>query len=100
MIDFNDIYNFFFGKKSQSKDTAKSRLKFVIMQDRMNCSAKVLDMMKADIIQVISKYMVIDEEALNIQISESKNSGGDKNETSIFFDIPIKSMKNEAEPAK
>ena len=91
-----DLLNFFFSKKpTGSGGTAASRLKFVLMQDRINCSAKVLELMKADILQVISKYMEIDDHALDIQVSEGKSPDGKYSEPSIFFDIPIKSIKGE-----
>lgn len=87
-----DLFNFF-SKKSNSGQTAKSRLKFVLIQDRMNCSAQVLEMLKTDILKVISKYMEIDEDSLDIQVQNK--SGGRDAEPSIYFDIPIKSIKTE-----
>ena len=46
----------FFRKKS-SGDVAKDRLKFVLVSDRANCSPEVMEKIKNDIIQVISKYI-------------------------------------------
>ena len=44
-----------------SKDTAKERLHLVLMQDRANVSADFLDLMKQEIIDVIKKYVEVDE---------------------------------------
>ena len=57
----------FFRKKS-SGDVAKDRLKLLLISDRANCSPEVMELIKNDIIKVISKYMEIDCENLDIQI--------------------------------
>ncbi len=49
----------FFRKKS-SGDVAKDRLKLLLISDRANCSPEVMELIKNDIIKVISKYMEID----------------------------------------
>ena len=49
-------------KKKGSGDVAKDRLKLLLVSDRANCSPEVMEMIKNDIIKVISKYMVIDED--------------------------------------
>ena len=51
------MFNNLFGKKPSSKDVAKDRLKLVLIHDRANCSTQVLEMLKTDIIRVISNYM-------------------------------------------
>ena len=45
----------FFRKKSSS-NVAKDRLKMVLVSDRANCSPEIMEQIKNDIIQVISKY--------------------------------------------
>ena len=45
-------------KKKGSGDVAKDRLKLLLVSDRANCSPEVMEMIKNDIIKVISKYMV------------------------------------------
>ena len=44
-------------KKKGSGDVAKDRLKLLLVSDRANCSPEVMEMIKNDIIKVISKYM-------------------------------------------
>ena len=58
-------------KKKGSGDVAKDRLKLLLVSDRANCSPEVMEMIKNDIIKVISKYMVIDAEGLDIQITST-----------------------------
>ena len=46
----------FFRKKS-SGSIAKDRLKLVLVSDRANCSPELMEQIKNDIINVISKYV-------------------------------------------
>ena len=55
----------FFRKKS-SGQKAVDRLKLVLVSDRSNCSPEIMEQIKNDIIQVISKYVEIDIEGLDI----------------------------------
>ena len=87
-----DLFNNLFGKKSSSKDVAKDRLKLVLIHDRSNCSTQVLEMIKTDIIKVISNYMEIDEEELDIQITKTETEDKDGSVPMLYANIPIKSM--------
>lgn len=81
-------------KKKNSGDIAKDRLKLVLISDRANCSPDVMEMIKNDIIQVISKYMEIDAEGLDIQITQTESEGNNGNVPALFANIPIKDMKH------
>ncbi len=87
-----DLFNNLFGKKSSSKEVAKDRLKLVLIHDRANCSTQVLEMLKTDIIKVISNYMEIDEEELDIQITKTEADGKEGSLPMLYANIPIKSM--------
>ncbi|MDO4977566.1 MAG: cell division topological specificity factor MinE [Eubacteriales bacterium] len=82
----------FFRKKS-SGNTAKERLKFVLVSDRANCSPETMEQIKNDIIAVISKYMEIDTQGLDIQITQTESEGGNGNVPAIYANIPIKELK-------
>ena len=60
-------------KKKNSGDIAKDRLKLLLVSDRANCSPEIMEKIKNDIIQVISKYMEIDAEGLDIQITQTES---------------------------
>lgn len=77
----------FFRKKS-SREVAKDRLKILLISDRVNCSPEVMDMIKQDIAKVISRYMMIDTDNMEIQISKSSVKGRGKN-PSLYANIPI-----------
>ncbi len=83
-----------FFKKKTSGDIAKDRLKLVLVSDRANCSPDIMEMIKNDIIQVISKYMEIDAEGLDIQITQTESEGNNGNVPALYANIPIKDMKH------
>ena len=88
MFDFWRVFN----RKSSSKDVAKDRLKLVLVHDRVNCSTQVLEMLKTDIIRVISNYMEIDEDGLDINITETMSEEKGVNVPMLYANIPIKSI--------
>jgi len=88
-----DFFNFLFKGRSSSKDVAKDRLKLVLVHDRANCSPQLLEMLKIDIIKVISNYMEIDEEELDIQITQTPQDDGNGSVPVLYANIPIKSMR-------
>ena len=82
----------FLTKKTQSKNIAKDRLKLVLIHDRADTSPGVLEMLKNDIIQVILKYMDIENEELDIQITQTSTEDN-KRVPMLMANIPIKNMK-------
>ena len=56
-----------------SKEAAKERLHLVLMQDRANVSADFLELMKQEIIEVIKKYIDIDEGAIDVRLTNKEN---------------------------
>ena len=84
-------------KKKGSGDVAKDRLKLLLVSDRANCSPEVMEMIKNDIIKVISKYMVIDAEGLDIQITSTESDSNNGSVPALFANIPIKDMKKDIE---
>ena len=69
-----DFFSFFRKKQTPpSGSVAKDRLKLVLVHDRVNCSSQVLEMLKTDIIKVISNYMEIDTDELDIQITQTQS---------------------------
>lgn len=83
----------FFRKKS-SGNVAKDRLKLVLVSDRANCSPEIMEQMKNDIIMVISKYVEIDAEGLDIKITQTESEGNNGTVPALFANIPIKDLRN------
>lgn len=84
-------------KKSQesSKDTAKERLHLVLMQDRANVSADFLELMKQEIIEVIKKYIEVDEKEIDVRLTNKENEDGTNGAPALYANIPILNIKNE-----
>ena len=81
-------------KKKYSGDVAKDRLKLLLVSDRANCSPDVMELIKNDIINVISKYMIIDTDGLDIQITQTESDSNNGMVPALSANIPIKDMKN------
>lgn len=98
---FESIINFFknIGKTQKeqvkSKDAAKERLHLVLMQDRANVSADFLDLMKQEIIEVIKKYIEVDENAIDVRLTNKDNGDGTTGAPALYANIPIMSIKEE-----
>ena len=73
----------------KSKDAAKERLHLVLMQDRANVSADFLDLMKQEIIEVIKKYIDIDESAMDVRLTNKENNDGTNGAPALYANIPI-----------
>ncbi|MEG0501540.1 MAG: cell division topological specificity factor MinE, partial [Cellulosilyticaceae bacterium] len=78
---------------NHSSNVAKDRLKLVLIHDRMNCSTELLEMMRADIIEVISKYVDIDTDEFNIEVSTMQCEGNGSKSPVLSANIPIKNLK-------
>lgn len=89
-----------FFKKKASGDMAKDRLKLLLVSDRANCSPETMELIKNDIIKVISKYMEVDAEALDIQITQTESESGHGVVPALFANIPIKDLKNNSNTHK
>lgn len=89
-----------FFRKKNSGGIAKDRLKLLLISDRANCSPDVMEMIKNDIIQVISKYMEIDAEGLDIQITQTESDGNNGSVPALFANIPIRDMHHNQPNAK
>ena len=84
---YNKVLSFFQKDKnegdSSSKDTATNRLKLVLMQDRSNLDGATMQKMREQLITVISRYIEIDQEALDLNLE----SDGD--EIALMLNIPV-----------
>ena len=83
----------FLGRKS-SRQIARDRLKILLISDRMNCSPQMMELIKHDIAKVISKYMKIDTNSMEIEISNTSAKGKLVKHPTLYANIPILDMKN------
>ena len=83
-----------------SKDTAKERLHLVLMQDRANVSADFLDLMKQEIIDVIKKYVEVDEKEIDVRLTNQSNEDWTNGAPALYANIPIVNIKNDVKAEK
>jgi len=75
------------GKKDSSQSIAKDRLKLVLMHDRADLPAAVLDQMRAEMLEVLRKYVEIDDAELNVALEREDNT------VALVANIPIRRVR-------
>ena len=97
---FTDFYNTvarFFRQQDEhsegdnSKSVATNRLKLVLMQDRTNLTPKILEQMRSELIDLLSKYVELDKELLELNFEHE----GDQ--VALMLSIPVIRAKDEEE---
>ena len=84
-----ELFKVFSNKNS--KDVARDRLKLILIHDRAKISPAVLEMMKKDILEVIEKYVVIDNEEVEVKLASMEEL--EECFPALIASIPIKEMK-------
>ena len=74
--------------KEKSGKVAKRRLQMVLIQDRASVSPEMMNQLRDDIIQVISKYMVINQSDMEITLENVDDS------VALEANIPVQNMKH------
>ena len=94
----SDIYNtvakFFRPQEEQgdaSKSVATNRLKLVLMQDRTNLTPKILEQMRGELIDLLSRYVELDKELLELNFEQEGN------QVALMLSIPVIRAKDEEE---
>ncbi|MBU3153534.1 cell division topological specificity factor MinE [Clostridium estertheticum] len=80
-----------FSNKIFSKDIASDRLKLILIHDRADISPDFLEMIKSDILQVISKYAEIETGDIEVRLTTKDEYEG--NSPALIANIPIKKIK-------
>lgn len=94
---FTEIYNKILGLfgqtvvKDESKNTAVNRLRLVLMQDRTNLTPEIMHRMRSELIEVLSKYVELDKEALEL------NFESEGEQMALMLSIPVLRAKDEGE---
>jgi cell division topological specificity factor len=60
-----------FGRPNNSGNVAKNRLQRTLIHDRTNLSPGKMDHLRADLAQVISRYVEIDQDRMNIALTDA-----------------------------
>jgi cell division topological specificity factor len=67
-----------------ARGDAKNRLKLVLMHDRTQLSPALLEQMRDEMVEVISKYVEIDQSALELNLESDES-----NTIALVANIPV-----------
>ena len=88
-----EIFKLFNKNKENSKNIAKERLKLVLVQDRADISPKFLEMIKSDIVRIISEYADIDTDGIDIKLTRMRKEEDKSTISALVANIPIVKVK-------
>ncbi len=91
---YNKVAKFFRPQEEgeeASKSVATNRLKLVLMQDRTNLTPKILEQMRSELIDLLSRYVELDKELLELNFEQE----GDQ--VALMLSIPVIRAKDEEE---
>lgn len=97
---FADLYNKLLGffrqaeEEENSKDVARNRLRVVLMQDRTNLTPQILERMRGELVELLSKYLEMDKDALELNLDQ------DGEQMALALSIPVIRAKDEDEIQK
>ena len=82
------IFDFMSGKKKPTPgEIAKERLKVALVQDRIKVNPELLELIKAELLAVISRRLDIDEQ--HVELTMAREDRWDK----LHANVPIKRQK-------
>lgn len=81
-----------FGNKQKPKDVAKDRLRLILIHDRGDIAPEIIDKMRMEILEVLSKYIEIECEDVEIAVTKSDALEGDS-ASALVANIPIKGLR-------
>lgn len=92
---YNKVLGFFRQTEQEevesAKDTACNRLRVVLMQDRTNLTPELMDRMRKEMVELLSKYVEMDKEALDLSLEQ------DGDQVALMLSIPVIRAKDEEE---
>lgn len=76
-----------------SGKAAKARLKLLLVSDKAGCSPEMILMLKDDMLHVISKYMEIERDSVQIRVDTETDGPGQRGGLPVIHaNIPIRSI--------
>ena len=81
-------------KEENAKDVACNRLRVVLMQDRTNLTPELLQRMRSELIELLSKYVEMDKDALELNLDQEDG------QMALMLSIPVIRAKDEEEIEK
>lgn len=82
-----------FSNKTTPKEVAKDRLRLILIHDRGDIAPETLEKIRYEILEVISKYIEIDANDVEISLNRSDDIEGEGS-PALIANIPIKNIRN------
>ena len=80
------------GREKRSGAIAKQRLKTLLISDRADCSADLINGIKGDIGLTLSKYMEVDIEHMEVNILQPESDSPKKGSMMLVAKIPFREI--------
>ena len=80
-----DLFNKLFGRQSSSA-TAKERLRLVLLSDHLSLAPELVDKLKAELIEVLSRYVEVDRTKIEVNFEQHDSA------IAMMANVPILSM--------
>ncbi|MFC1718490.1 cell division topological specificity factor MinE [Candidatus Poribacteria bacterium] len=77
-----------------SRTTVKNRLQLILIQDRTGVAPEILDALRDDMFQVISKYFIIQEDDVEMTLES------DDDAVALVANIPVLKLKRQPSPSR
>jgi cell division topological specificity factor len=82
------VFEFMVGRKKPTPgELAKERLKVVLVHDRLKLNPELLELIKGELLSVLSKRLEVDED--QVELTLAREGGWDK----LLANVPIKRQK-------
>ena len=78
-------------QEESAKETACNRLRVVLMQDRTNLTPELMERMRKEMVELLSKYVELDKDALELNLEQ------DGEQIALMLSIPVIRAKDEEE---
>lgn len=80
------LLDWFRDRRSSGKEIAEQRLRLILAHDRANISPGMLEILKDELIEVISRHLDVDPEKVEVKLTQ------DQHETRLIADIPLRTI--------
>ena len=93
---YNKVMGFFKPTETEesAKDVACNRLRVVLMQDRTNLTPELMERMRKELVELLSKYVEMDKDALELNLEQ------DGEQMALMLSIPVIRARDEEEIQK
>jgi cell division topological specificity factor len=92
-MTLRDVINKLLGRQANSASTARQRLQLVLAHDRSDLNPELLEQMRREILEVVSRYVEIDLEEGDVSLATEDRV------TALVANLPIRRARPIVEPA-